>query len=193
MMNLLSLKITEIFLSEKIISDEDIDIYVYGFEMVISNIITVIITILTGVLFGNLFDAFIFYTVFSSTRRFSGGYHASTYIGCKITYIICIVSVMLLANTFLFLSQFLQFHFLILLICLFNIITVSILSPIEHKNKPLTKKDKRINKIRSIFVSMSWLAIAFAPIWWGSNIIHVILLTQFSISILIFKCAFAKV
>ena len=56
-----------------------LDIYIYGFELLVSSVIETISLLLIGLLTGKFVETVIFIISFSSIRVFSGGYHANSY------------------------------------------------------------------------------------------------------------------
>ena len=59
-----------------------LEIYVYGFELIISSIIETGALLLVGFLIGKFVETILFLVSFSSIRFFSGGYHANSYFKC---------------------------------------------------------------------------------------------------------------
>ena len=64
-----------------------LDIYIYGFELLVSSVIETISLLLIGLLTGKFVETVIFIISFSSIRVFSGGYHANSYLKCFIVTI----------------------------------------------------------------------------------------------------------
>lgn len=71
--------IADFFIKEKIISEEQRDVYEYGLELCVSTLLGVIITVVIGLLFNRFFETLTFYIVFCFTRLFCGGFHAKCY------------------------------------------------------------------------------------------------------------------
>ena len=74
-------------LNKNIIKEEMFEVYVYGAELFISFVITNAIIIAFGILINQLAATLIHLLIFIALRRFTGGYHATTYLKCKITMI----------------------------------------------------------------------------------------------------------
>lgn len=79
-----------------IIQSENLDIYIYGFEVMISNAISIFIGIVLGLAFSQLIEIASFLFIFVLLRRFCGGYHAQTYLRCNIVFAINITIVLLI-------------------------------------------------------------------------------------------------
>lgn len=74
------------------------EIYVYGFELLISSIIETGALLFVGFLIGKFIETILFLFSFSSIRFFSGGYHANSYIKCFVVTLFSYFFVLLLYN-----------------------------------------------------------------------------------------------
>ena len=74
------------------------EIYVYGFELLISSIIETGALLFVGFLIGKFIETILFLFSFSSIRFFSGGYHANSYIKCFVVTLFSYLFVLLLYN-----------------------------------------------------------------------------------------------
>ncbi len=149
MIHRISQIITDFLISQRIADEKDYEIYVYGYEVVVSSLIDIMIVLLIGITFNRLADVLIIMSMFVSIRLYSGGYHANTYLKCKLlmTGMILIVLVISLVDIPFFLEC---------IMIAFHMIIVSVLSPIENINKPI-RSDNRIKyRITSIALSFLW-------------------------------------
>lgn len=180
MINYFSEIITNFFINNSIISSEEKNIYKYGAEITISSLLGILIIILISVILGKIQDGILFLLCFIPIRIYTGGYHMDTYLKCNVTFI----SVFFII---LFLSYNIpkQFEFQIGIICLIiSLIIISILSPIENKNKPLDHKEIKKYKKIGIFVSFLWSLIAIILFQFNINIFLLVSLTMLIIAIL---------
>lgn len=74
------------------------EIYVYGFELLVSSIIETGALILIGGLIGKFVETILFIISFSSIRFFSGGYHANSYLKCFVVTMISYILILLMTN-----------------------------------------------------------------------------------------------
>ena len=80
--------------SEAIECDENnLDIYKYGIEITLSTILNILIILILSLIYGSFFTGIIFLLVFIPLRKFTGGYHADTYMKCNIVFAILYTSV----------------------------------------------------------------------------------------------------
>lgn len=94
MIHNLSEIITNFLASKKVINENESDIYIYGYETFFSGVIDLIITLILGILFRRLITAIVFFVMFVSVRMYTGGYHADSYLKCKMIFIGIIISVL---------------------------------------------------------------------------------------------------
>ena len=171
--------IADFFIKEKIISEEQRDVYEYGLELCVSTLIGVIITVVIGLLFNRFFETLTFYIVFCFTRLFCGGFHAKCYLTCKITFV-CILILVLLSDCLL---SGIQDYFWIILY-LFSLIVVCSFAPVENPNKLLSAQEKKRSKIISIVEMTVWLAVMGIMYILHSNLYHIVALTLFFVAAL---------
>ena len=69
------------------ISDDEQELYKYGFFVLLSQILYLIIAIILGSIFKSVFESVIFYIAFQFIRRYAGGFHAKTETRCENIYI----------------------------------------------------------------------------------------------------------
>lgn len=136
-------------LRNDIIESEKLDIYIYGFEVMISSISGFAIALILGIAFSQLLECILFLIIFVSMRSFCGGYHADTYLKCNCIFAVTIASVMLLVK--LITAPPIYIHFLI---GVFSLITVIAFTPVENKFKSLDLKTKKKCRVISIFLTV---------------------------------------
>ena len=177
MITKLSHIIADFFIREKIVPEEQREIYEYGFELSISSIIGIIIVLAIGIIGGKFWESIVFYMVFCFTRLFTGGFHASSHLLCKITFSANLLAVLVIdwilykiENYYWFVLYFYSF----VIVCQF--------APIENSNKELTKYQKVKCKIISIIAMAIWLAVMFLFRSLNSTLDHIVALTLFDVS-----------
>lgn len=139
MFNYCSNKICKILLDNKQIEEDELELYKYGFFLLLSNIFFTILIIVLGLLFGNIFETLIFYISFCTIRHFAGGYHANTEIRCDIiTTLFFTVSVFLIS-----LSEQRNIKIIVLFLSALSVVTISVLSPLDTPAKPLDSDEKK--------------------------------------------------
>lgn len=89
----ISSKITEWLIKQQVIQRDDMEIYQYGLFHMIMNLADIISIILISLYFGKIELAVIYLVFFCVLRKYAGGYHAKTIVGC---YIITLSTVTLM-------------------------------------------------------------------------------------------------
>lgn len=144
MENKVATKICRNFAKQGIIPKEYEEVYAYGLELVLSFIFSTLAILFIGILLNALDIAIIFLTVFIALRRFTGGYHAPTYLRCKLTTIGIYIAVTILC-TYLNIPLFAYLPLLML-----GLYIILRYGPIENIYKPLTPDKKKRNKYIAI-------------------------------------------
>lgn len=83
-MRVLSEKLVKYMEKMNIISKEDEKIYLFGCNVLLSNIITAYFLLMQGIIAKRITESLIFLVMFCSIRAFSGGIHASTSFKCLV-------------------------------------------------------------------------------------------------------------
>lgn len=73
------------------ISPEEIDLYGYGFFLLLSSTLYLIVVAIFGSVFGVLWESIVFYLLFSILRGYAGGIHAKTERGCMLSTILALL------------------------------------------------------------------------------------------------------
>ena len=140
-------KITNFFINNSIINDSDREIYEYSYEVMISQTVYILIMILISLIFGSILESLVFFIGFFICRKFSGGYHASTYTKCHMLFAINQIA-------FLLLLRFIKteyFGLISILSIIISIIIIFAVAPIDHPNKPFNEYEFLKYKKRSRF------------------------------------------
>lgn len=178
-----SKSLVDILIKNNAIDSNLMEVYVYGYEVMISAISDLLITIIIGAIAGRLINAIIFFMIFVTVRVYTGGYHANTYIKCKFVFIsimICVLS----------LSVFYFDIFTLFFIDLFFVMIVFLTAPTENENKPLSEDEKRKYSVISRIISLCWSAFALLIFSYNSTLTVTIISTELFIGLLL---AYGKV
>lgn len=146
MLNRIAISLSKKLVSDGVISENNLDIYVYGFELLFSFLFSVTTILITGCIVNKLLETLAFLVVFILLRSYSGGYHSDTYLKCTIVTM-SIYGIVMLFSTYLQV----QLLFYIILIVL-GWIALYIKAPIENPNKKLTEQEKKKHKVTSLIL-----------------------------------------
>lgn len=140
-------KTINILIDNKIIVPEDKDIYQYGLALFVKKAFHTLIILLIGFITGEFWEILAFLIAYASIRKYAGGYHAKTEIGCYC----CTITVTILVFLLLKIFQNINTNILWLFLIICGTIIYSI-SPIEAINKPLENHEKSFYKKRHMYI-----------------------------------------
>lgn len=147
MINNLSKHFTEKLLSNGSISADKQELYVYGFFMLLSQLMFLIFACILGLILGCIIESIIFYIAFQFIRRYAGGYHASTETRCEIITTLSITACIVVIKF----SRTYDFQTVLMIIALISAVCILFLCPLDTPEKPLTDKEYKY------FRRISWL------------------------------------
>ncbi|MDR0918504.1 MAG: accessory gene regulator B family protein [Oscillospiraceae bacterium] len=163
---------------KNIIEQNKLDIYTYGFELMISNFISVLVALIIGMISSELIAVSIFMITFIMLRKFSGGYHADTYLKCNAFFALNVIIMIFLIKTID--SNNIWLH---TAVCLIGLATIFILSPIENINKPLNNIKRKKYKKFSLGILLFITSISYILYIYKINYYLVLDISIFSVSI----------
>lgn len=140
----ISARLADRLLNRGAIAAEKKDIYVYGFQLLISFLFSTSLVLLIGAVFGKIGETLAFLIVYILLRSFSGGYHANSYAVCTIVTISVYLIIILMSS----LINVNLIAYLSLLLC--GIILLAFMAPVRHPNKKISSKDAIKYKIISL-------------------------------------------
>lgn len=139
MLHTLSERIADFLFDEK--DKYPLDVYTYGFELIVSSLLELLMLMIIGVLSGELVETIIFVIIFSLLRFFTGGYHAKTYLRCGVITAINFLSVLISTELLLMCTSEI-IRFVCFISFLFSFYIISKYAPIENENKKLYNKKR---------------------------------------------------
>ena len=188
MVTFLSKKLTDFLCAKKYIESEKREIWVYGYELIISSLIAVLLVFLVGALIGQAVQAVLFLIAFSLTRKYSGGYHAESYLKCMLLF----VFVFLLNAALTVLIMPIYNLGILAGLALLHIFAVLDMAPIENKNKPMSDGEKRVNRVKSIVISSLFISASFIIYFLRADLSLFLSLTLFLTAMLMFAAKEVK-
>lgn len=181
MINAFAKIVTDFFLENRVIDSDDAETYQYGNEIIISSIIDLLIVIILGLIYKELLNAALFFISFLLLRTFGGGYHADTYLKCKIIYTIDI-SLILFLSKYASYASLIYNLYIMFLILIFSFTVFFSIAPIENSNKRLSKTEIEKNSQKSKVVSIILCLAIGVAYYYNKGISLTLLLTFFSVS-----------
>ena len=142
--------IASFFAEKEIIEPRYIEVYQYGLEQIISTFYSLLTLLIIGLCCNAFLETILFSVFFIVLRHYAGGYHADTYLGCYLSLIGIFIAFLAVIK---FVPQWIQFPLGIGFAVAGGII-VACLSPVEHKNRPLSDYEK------VHFKKFAWIVLA---------------------------------
>lgn len=167
-----------------LIQIEDVELYVLGFDVILSTAETTICILAMGLFLNDGIGAALFLICFAHIRNFSGGYHASTRIRCFLVSAVCYLASYLLAG---WMAKNTGYFSMAVIGCLLLMAIVVFYkkAPIEHPNKRLPEEVKGRNRIRMFGALGFWLLVSVPVFYWKRKLALQIFATIEIIALLI--------
>ena len=148
------------FLTNKLISNgnilsKDSEIYKYGFEMGIAQVVNILSTLVIGLLFRMPLESVVFLAAFMTLRTYAGGYHSSSHMKCYLISTITVVAV--LGGSRLILNY--QCFIAAVAAAIIGVVFVIFLAPIEDVNKPQDEVERRVFRKRALISLSIWMTL----------------------------------
>ena len=142
--------LTRMFTEERLIDNEDQDLYEYALFNILSYLFFLTLAMLVGFMLGMFFESVLFFVSFCLVRNFAGGIHADTERKCTIVSTFSIITsiVVIRVLDFFGLKTFSLFLLVISTICLI------VLSPIDTPNKKLSDSEKKKYKKKTVLICL---------------------------------------
>lgn len=134
--------ITSFLLNEKIIEQEDYDVYRYGTEQILINLFMILGIVVTSGITGWWLESLFFFVGIVPIRTTSGGYHASTPYKCSL------MTIMVYIGSLLVIDVLKNKMTLMIFIMMLAFIGLSVLEigPVDNKNRRLTEGEYIFNR-----------------------------------------------
>lgn len=177
--------ITGTLVKEKIISKDEIEIYQYGAELLISTGVNLLLGLLLGGLFHSIISGVIYFMVLATLRTQAGGYHASTYLWCGTVYCISFLGVMGFVRLFIYMNIN---SVCLMLGLLINMIFIWWHAPVLHRRSMEDEARKHVKR-RVAVIGIIWILIAIAIYYWSPQAGYTVLA---SIEVVLFYMILGK-
>ena len=148
----MALNVSSFFVAKGIISETDLDVYVYSFEVLFSSLYSIVALIILAFISATVINTALFMLGFIPLRQVAGGFHAKNHFRC---FIILMFSYAAFLAIIFFLPDNYVIYSIILSV-LFAVGLVFLLAPSENSNKPFTSDEKTKFKKKSRFASVCY-------------------------------------
>lgn len=136
-------ELTNLFLKEGVIEEEEKEVVAYGLESLGGNILGLVITLFLGIVFKLFAEAVVLWIILFPLRKTVGGYHASTKMSCFFISSLWLILVFYLFTAF-------DNKVILYVICpLVASCIIWVMSPVENLTKRLDFKEYSVYRARS--------------------------------------------
>ena len=158
--------ISHFLCEKKVIAEQEVEVYQYGFEILISTTLGLLITVAIGIVLNMFFLSVLYYVIFVMVRQWTGGYHADSYLKCNITF--AGITFFTLGMTKL--SDMSEMYSLTIhgLMLVFALLSVWKYTPVENPNKRIREEMKEQNKIMSFAMLVVWYLVCSVFVFAGT-------------------------
>lgn len=140
--------ITHWMVRQNVIHEEDEELYEFALQSLFYSLAPFILSLFIGTILGQVRDGIVLSIPLCFIRKYSGGYHAPYGWMCML------ISVSLLLVSIL-IQPYVQCNVWLLALSVLAFLSLSILSPIDSKNRPLEQMEKRRYKKSTIIMTLS--------------------------------------
>ncbi len=177
----LSCIVTDFLVCRKVIEQDEIEIYRYGYEAFFSCLGQTLILISIGAVFGKLLYAFLFVLVFVCLRQYAGGYHAKTRIGCTIVTSSCMLMNLMFVDA---ISELLCTHIVemgFMVICYFLSMCVA---PAWNSSGKISEDKRKEYLVKLYLYSFLFIFVAVFALKWNIKVSYSVLTTMDEVALL---------
>lgn len=138
--------------------EKEINIYTYGFELLLSTILNAIgLLIISSLFMGSIIEAVLFSMAFIPLRVYAGGYHTKHHWSCFLLIISVFIFYVIIINHMVdsIILPYITFSTLL------SSILIWFFSPIGAANNPLSEEQKNKYRKRSIIITVCNIVLAF--------------------------------
>lgn len=189
MIHSLSENIADFLLSKDCFEKENLDIYVYGTELILSTALGIIIVSILSIVFNCIAQGLLFYLTFYTIRKYSGGLHCNTHLKCNLTYLSVFILSVLIDSV---VKNSVYRIFILITFVVFSLITIILFAPIENINKPIKYEDREKFKIISIIIYLSHILLFVLLNYFFEIKADIIIITDLFVAFLIIVTLFFK-
>lgn len=132
-----------------IISEEEIDIYQFGLDVLFLKLFHYISYLLIAIFCGRLVDFIVFFLAYLCLRKNAGGYHSETKWGCYIWSCLTVIVVVLIMKYVTMHNDLIIMSSVYFIIADFVII---LFAPLENRNRGLDKEERMHFRKRTVLV-----------------------------------------
>jgi accessory gene regulator B len=189
MLQKVALNLTDHLQKMDIVSEEDREIYIYGFEAMLSTLLNTLIILAIGIFTGLIPETIVFLIAFAILRVYCGGYHAKTHLGCILTFALFYG----LAMTILTFFPLRYAGLFSTIIGAASVLFIFKYAPIEHKNRTFEGNEYKNFRMMSRILAAAEMSVIIIILRFFPDLARFSLTISISMLCVVFILAFAKI
>jgi len=146
MLNKMTTNMARLYYSDKPHDEDDVEIYAYGLERLISTYAQVAFYLVFGLIIGQLLNTIVFLSTYVWLRNSIGGFHAKTHLRCFLSFFA--VYLVYLAVIFLVPTELIGV--LSLSLTAISFLPILLYAPLDDVNRPASDTKKRNHRRQSL-------------------------------------------
>jgi len=151
-------KIAIYFANNNIFKQEEVSVYSYGFELLLSTILNGLGILMISIFMKDILASILFTLAFIPLRLAGGGYHAKHHWSCILSINVAFLFFIVLLNNVS--ESFTSYY--VLFVSMISSLIVWILAPVEAANKPVSESKQKNMRKRSIFIAIINMLVALS-------------------------------
>ena len=154
-MHRLFVRFTDLCLEKQIITQTQAPWFLYALEKRVLTVLFTIPFLVLAILLSSVSCGFFFFTSFYCLRKYIGGFHAKSVLGCLVISLLCEIAIFTLIYPILNTAA----AFCSILVC---VAVIYILAPYKHPNMHLTEEEaaacRKRGRVRALVISACTIA-----------------------------------
>lgn len=150
-----ALILAEHYAGKNVYTKEKINVYTYGFELLISTVLNILGILLISLITGTMAGAAFFCIAFIPLRLAAGGYHANHHWTCILGFNLIFLGVVVLYH-YINIEYILPYSLIAIIV---SALFIWSFAPVEAVNKPLKAVQREIQRNKSIIIACVNLAL----------------------------------
>lgn len=156
MIEAMSRKTAELFVKNRLVTEEEKNLYEYGMELLISTLFSTLMVLVMGFAAGLFAETLFLLIPFYCIRVYAGGYHAENYRNCFLSFCCGFIVVLLAAE------QVTVHHAEagLMILGLWAALLIWKLAPVEDHSRPLDLEERRIYRRKTRVMTLIYCVIS---------------------------------
>lgn len=181
MISQLGEKLATMLVFSDVIASDDIELYSYGFFLILSKCLYLIVAVVLGIIFHVLWESITFYVLFSTLREYTGGIHAETEAKCIVSSILMLFVSISGISYMSKMSRRLEAFILLIVGC----VAIFLLAPKDSLNRQLSANEKRHYQCLSRYLTIVYVTLSILTACIYDKIFYTVTMVIYMVGVLL--------